>query len=540
MEPERDGERVIDRSGDIDQRPAEERTSLIGAEIVPIRGRRNTNSQHEIQTYRASLAESEAQQQEASSAVLAGIAQRLQKELDSQFLKSRAQLEALSVKIDAQEKRCLPPKLDDDIQQIRFQRQKVLIANGPVLADCIREERNRLADLERFKAKYRLAREAHYPASQVLAVGVLLILIIFEAGINGVLFADSSDQGLLGGWLEALILSLTNVGAAFLFGRVILPQLHRSRWCLRAGAMVLTLTGVAVLSAINLTGAHYRDFRTEVAQVEPLIPAPTPPKREMLSQPKSAGSQKLPKAPANITSLPPEPAVEAPHRIKEREALAKILEAPLKFDSFLSVFLFVIGLCCACIAALDGYKFDDPFPGYGKCHRRYAKAREKSTAMLRRILNQTNGIMAGSFQAISGKLANFAQEMAALLALHHTYAGEHQALQSCLDETARDAESEIGAHDRLINKVPGRETADIFAIAAKQLPPLSERQLKFFEAQDRKLKALQKSAQKEQSDVLGIFDAASADFQRLLAEASSASLHAAHSPPYEAASEKTS
>ncbi len=94
--------------------------------------------------------------------------------------------------------------------------------------------------------------------------------------------------------------------------------------------------------------------------------------------------------------------------------------------------------------------------------------------------------------------------------------------------------------NRLINKVPGRERADIFAIAAKQLPPLSERQLKFFEAQDRKLKALQKSAQKEQNDVLGIFDAASADFQRLLAEASSASLHAARSPPFEAAIEKTS
>ncbi|MGA7324984.1 MAG: hypothetical protein WBX25_10995 [Rhodomicrobium sp.] len=260
MGPERDGERVIDRSGDIDQRPADERTSLIGAEVVPIRGRENTNIRQEIQTYRP-LAEP-AQPQPASSAVLAEMAQRLQRELDSQFLKSRAQLEALSVKIDAQEKRCLPPKLDDDIQQIRFQRQKVLIANGPVLADCVREERNRLADLERFKTKHRLAREAHYPASQILAAGILLILIIFEAGINGVLFADSSDQGLLGGWLEALVLSITNIGAAFLSGRLILPQLHRRPLSVRAGAVRLTLTGGVVLAAINLVGAHYKGLQS--------------------------------------------------------------------------------------------------------------------------------------------------------------------------------------------------------------------------------------------------------------------------------------
>ncbi|MGA7324983.1 MAG: hypothetical protein WBX25_10990, partial [Rhodomicrobium sp.] len=62
--------------------------------------------------------------------------------------------------------------------------------------------------------------------------------------------------------------------------------------------------------------------------------------------------------------------------------MAKILEAPFTFDSFLSFFLFAIGLCCACIAALDGYKFDDPFPGYGKCQRRYAEARARSTSML--------------------------------------------------------------------------------------------------------------------------------------------------------------
>ncbi len=67
----------------------------------------------------------------------------------------------------------------------------------------------------------------------------------------------------------------------------------------------------------------------------------------------------------------------------------------------------------------------------------------------------------------------------------------------------------------------------IYSIAVKQLPALSEKQIKFYETQEKKLKALQKSAQKEQSDALGVFEAASADFQKLLADASQVSLQAA-------------
>ncbi|MBI4725203.1 MAG: hypothetical protein HY765_09565 [Rhodomicrobium sp.] len=84
----------------------------------------------------------------------------------------------------------------------------------------------------------------------------------------------------------------------------------------------------------------------------------------------------------------------------------------------------------------------------------------------------------------------------------------------------------------MVKKVPDRETRDFYTVAVKRLPPLSEKQVKFYESQDKKLKALRKMAQKEQSDVLGVFDAATADFQKLLADASQASLRAALvSPP---------
>ncbi len=521
-----DSDRIIDRSGDIDQRPPEERRGREISRVLPFPPHRAEGDAHrDLQHYDPPAPP--ASRPQTPPAGLPELAQRSQKDLDKQFLKAKSSLEVLSQRIEAQEKRCLPPKLDDDLQQIRFQRQKVLIANGPLLADCLREERSRLADLENFKKENRLRREAHYPVSPLLAFGVLSILVLLEAGINGVLFADSSDQGLFGGWLEALVLSIANVGAAFLFGRMVLPLLHRPGYFLRAGCLVLCLAGIASLAAINLFGAHYRDFRSAQSSLEqPFRPQPVP-KHEKLSGLTGARlARKAANAASPLPAISPQAPAAAQARIKESETIRKMFDAPLTFDSFMSVFLFVIGLCGACIAAIDGYKFDDPFPGYGKRHRRYAEARANSTDALRRILNQSNAIMAGSFQAISRKIENFAHEMSALQTLHHAYAGDYKALKDSLEDKARDGEAQLACHVRLANKLPDRDSAELYAIAVKQLPPLSEKQIKFYEAQDKKLKALQKSAQKEQNDVLGVFETASSDFQKLLADASQASLRA--------------
>lgn len=526
-----DNERVIDRSGDIDQRPVEERSGTETASIISFKppARRIAEPAHAVERYASPLP---AAPRLAPPAGLADIAQRLQKDLDKRYAKAKSQLEALAQKIEAQEKRCLPPKLANDLQQIRFQRQKILIANGPLLADCLREEKSRLADLEHFKAENRLTRDAHYPSSPVLAFGILSILILVEAGLNGVLFADSSDQGLFGGWLEALVLSITNAGAAFLLGRIVFSHLHRRGFFSKTAAAALSLAGVAALIAVNLAGAHYRDFKA--ASVSAAPPSPVAPRHEATAV---AGVQKPASVAAPMHKAPKPAAAETPplqqpqaadkEKARELEAIAKALTNPFAFESFMSIFLFVIGLCAAAIAALDGYKLDDPFPGYGKRHRQYSAARVQSSAMLRRILNQSNAIMTGSFQEIGRKLENFAHEMSELLALHHAYAASRKELQDSLEEAARDAEGELATHDRLINKVPGREASDVFAIGVRQLPGLSEKQIKFYETQDKKLKLLQKNASKEQSDVLGVFETASADFQKLLANASQASLHVA-------------
>jgi hypothetical protein len=323
------------------------------------------------------------------------------------------------------------------------------------------------------------------------------------------------------------VLSITNVGAAFLFGRTVLPQLHRRGFLMKAGAAILSLAGLVALVAVSLTAAHYRDFKAATAAIEPPGPVALKPEASGPLGGVRPGPAGKPPKPGAAGAAAPQPQASEKERAQEREAMGRLFASPFAFTSFMSFFLFVIGLCGAAIAALDGYKLDDPFPGYGKRHRRYGEARTQTADALRHILGQSNAIMTGSFQSIGRKIESFAQEMSALLTLHQTYAGEQRALQHSLEEAAQDAEAQIAVHDRLINKVSSPEGRESYAIGVKHLPPVSETHIKFYESQDKKLKALQKSAHKEQNDALGVFEAASADFQKLLAEVSQASLQAA-------------
>lgn len=523
------GERVIDRSGDIDQRPPDER-SVRAANIVPFQAT-FLPAEAGIEDYGVPSAKTIVRR--TQPAELAEIAQRLQKDIDKQYAKAKAHFDALTAKIEAKEKKCALPRIDDDLRRARLQRQKALVANGPELANRLREERSRLAELERFRAENRISRSANYPESPLLAIGVLAILVLVEACINGVLFADSSDNGLLGGWLEAMALAITNVGVAFLVGYIVLPQVNRRSLVAKGCAALLAFAGVVALMAVNLFGAHYRDFRVAAAKAETASILPSlAPKREPVSAIASqkAGSNEAPllkaQQAAGDAALKRIQAVEDGKR-GEMEALRKVFTAPFELESFTSIFLLIIGLCAATIAAGDGYAFDDPFPDYGKQARRYADARAQSAKALRRYLNQTNGGILANFQTIDRKLDDYSREAAELLALHYAYAGDLSAWKNKLDDAVENGEADIACHDRLLNKVAGQDAHEHYVLSAQSPPPLNEKHIRFYKGQEKKFKELQKAVQKEKDESLGVFDAASADFERLLAEAIQASLQTA-------------
>src|SRR5207248_502364 len=118
------------------------------------------------------------------------------------------------------------------------------------------------AELRHFRATHDLIhREARYPESLVIPLGVVIWVMIGESLMNMYFFSKGNDLGLLGGWFQALIVSLVNALLATGIGGLICMRyrLHcdlASR--LIAWAALLSIV-VPLLVFFNLAVAHYRD-----------------------------------------------------------------------------------------------------------------------------------------------------------------------------------------------------------------------------------------------------------------------------------------
>jgi len=189
-------------------------------------------------------------------------------------------------------------------------------------------ERDRFRELSHFKAENNLSRSALYPQSRLLAISLLLAIIVGEAVLNARLFATVDVLGLLGGWLQALIVSVMNILPSFLVGIVALRNLHHRRMWRRCTAFLAALASAIVLVGYNLVVAHFRV----------------------------------------VLSIDPDNAAERaiPHFTANPWDITATMDA---------VLLFALGLFAAACAMLDGYCLvDDRYPGYGTIDRRYRAA----------------------------------------------------------------------------------------------------------------------------------------------------------------------
>jgi len=214
-------------------------------------------------------------------------------------------------------------------------------------------------DLRSFRNKWNITdRAAIYPESHILHFSILAALVLFEGMANAYFFSTGSDLGLLGGWLQAITVSFTNVIAAFfLIGFLGMRQLsnfHIGANMKQMGAGLLALAGIAVaafaLFGLNLTAAHFRDLL------------------ELNAATLAIGGSETTGA-----------------------VLSPVLEArtnPFGFQTLEALLLLILGVTFAIIAAYKGRTFDDVIPGYGGVTRRLVAA---SNALETAIFSKKNG-----------------------------------------------------------------------------------------------------------------------------------------------------
>lgn len=132
------------------------------------------------------------------------------------------------------------------------------------LAPKIEEARSRVEsaeeELSRFKSERGIQREPEYPSTPVLQVGLLAIVCVLEALVNGFFFRQGMEEGIVGGAFIALLLAGVDVFVVFWAAR-------SSVWsCYGHDLTRKIIGGVATVFALgwalfyNLLTAHVREY----------------------------------------------------------------------------------------------------------------------------------------------------------------------------------------------------------------------------------------------------------------------------------------
>ncbi len=187
----------------------------------------------------------------------------------------------------------------------------------PIITEANSIVRSRKDELNKFKSKNNLTRDADYPDSLWWYYFILILLVVIESLINAAFFARGSSAGLAGGASIAVIISGINVVIGYLVGKYWAKQ----SWSINQIAKTIGIIGFGiwgfVTACFNLTVGHVRTMFEE----------------------------------GDTDAM--------------NTGFEAFLNSPFGLTDFSSWMLVLIGSLFALIALIDGLKSDDKYPGYG-------------------------------------------------------------------------------------------------------------------------------------------------------------------------------
>ena len=220
----------------------------------------------------------------------------------------------------------VPPDLDEKLN--------AAISESQIDLSKAREEyENARHDYGRFRRERKIAREPNYPESYWKLRAFLFLLVVVASLMNGMFFADALPSGLAGGAFFAFIFGVIDVSFSFLLGRVapwaVLPSGIRKG----AGQLAWGVFVFVWVPVWNLAIAHLRQ----------------------------AGGQIQASASGGLLGS-----------MDEAGALAvsSLFGNPLAINDFYSWAFVMIGVLLSIMAFCDGFKWDDPIPGYRGVHKK--------------------------------------------------------------------------------------------------------------------------------------------------------------------------
>jgi hypothetical protein len=189
-------------------------------------------------------------------------------------------------------------------------------------------------------------RDAIYPKSHILHFAFILVALVGEALLNAYFYSQGSDLGLLGGWLQALMVSAANVILSFIIGFVFLRYLNHVSILKKILAGTGLMLSLSVLGFLHLAAAHYREL--------------------------------LIFAPDKAATL----------------VLTNTMNFPFQLNDIDSFIMIIVGVGISMFIFYESYCFDDSYPGYGEEWRIWLKSEQNLNYSGNVYRDETKKIMA--------------------------------------------------------------------------------------------------------------------------------------------------
>ncbi len=182
------------------------------------------------------------------------------------------------------------------------------------------------------------------------------VIVLFETVTNGFFFSQGSPAGIVGGFLEALSLSVLNVSLAVILGLFTLRYIQHKSWFWKVTSGISLPTIISLTLVLNLIISHYREAFT-VAE----------------------GSS-----------------------VRFDLVIQSVMTEPFSVHQSESWLLGVLGLLCNIYAAHKVYKLYDPYPGYTNLVFRRDQAREQLSDRVNKCLDNLKSHRDNSIVQIEG------------------------------------------------------------------------------------------------------------------------------------------
>jgi hypothetical protein len=216
-------------------------------------------------------------------------------------------------------------------RQAESDMESMLLAVKGDLRVARKEVLDRERTLSAFRQKHDLGRPAHPPRGHFLFSAVIVLLFAAETLPNAIILGEGEELGIAGGYTVAILFSLINLSLGFAAGRWGWTQAIHRNFFRKLFGLVLATACLGGVLLINLALAHYR------AQVE-------------------GGATSSAAAAAVIPLMKTD---------------------PLALGDIKSAIMVAMGVISALIVMMEGWFWDEPYPGYGEVsdHLRQAQAR---------------------------------------------------------------------------------------------------------------------------------------------------------------------